>query len=88
MEENKLILLENGEEAQYRVLVNIEDVNGKNYIVYSKDELNDNGDILSYVGTYTLKEDGNVKIISIKDDKTWEFIRDVLNSIQNEEEVK
>lgn len=88
MEENKLILLENGEEAQYRVLVNIEDVNGKNYIVYSKDELNDNGDILSYVGTYTLKEDGSFSISSIKDDKEWEFIKDVVNSIQNEEEVK
>jgi len=82
MEGNKIVLTEDGVEKEYRV-------EGKNYIVYTNDEKNDDGDIISYAAEYvTNEETGNAKIISIKDDKTWEFIRDVLNSIQNEEEVK
>ncbi len=89
MEGNKIVLTEDGVEKEYRVLFDIEGMEGKNYIVYTNDEKNDDGDIISYAAEYvTNEETGNVKIISIKDDKTWEFIRDVLNSIQNEEEVK
>jgi len=82
MENNKLILTENGKEVEYRVLLNIEDVKEKNYVVYTKDEENDKGDILTYVAEYIENEEtGNIKLISIKDDKEWEFIRDIINSI-------
>jgi uncharacterized protein YrzB (UPF0473 family) len=88
MENNKIVLTVNGEDVEYRVLLNIEDVNGKNYVVYTNDEIKENGDVLSYVAEYVENKDtGNVKLISIKDDKEWEFIRDIVNSIQNEEEV-
>lgn len=89
MENNQIKIVEDGKEVIYRVLVNIEDVNDKNYVVYTKDELNDKGDIISYVAEYVENEDtGNVKLISIKNDKEWEFIRDIVNSITNEEEGK
>lgn len=89
MENNQIKIVEEGKEVIYRVLVNIEDVNDKNYVVYTKDELNDKGDIISYVAEYVENEDtGNVKLISIKNDKEWEFIRDIVNSITNEEEGK
>lgn len=89
MENNELKLIEDGKEVIYRVLINVEDVNGKNYVVYTKDELNEKGDILSYAAEYIEnKETGNIKLISIKNDKEWEFIRDILNSINNEEEGK
>ncbi len=84
MEDNKLILIENGEEKEYRILFTIEDVNSKNYIVYTNDEVNSNGDTLTYAGIYEETENG-IKLSSIKDDKEWEFIVDVVNSIQNEE---
>ena len=64
MENNELILVEEGQEVKYRILFSIEDVEGKNYIVYTK-------------------ENGNIKLISIKNDKEWKFIVEVLNSIQN-----
>ena len=89
MEDNKLILLENGEEVEYRVLISIEDVEGKNYVVYTKDEVKDNGDVLTYAALYEKNEKtGNIKLTSIKNDKEWEFIVDVVNSIQNVEEGK
>lgn len=89
MENNQIVLIEDGKEVNYRVLVNIEDVEGKNYVMYTKDEINEDGDIISYAAEYVENpETGNIKLISIKDDKEWEFIRDILNSIQSEEEVK
>lgn len=89
MENNQITLIEDAKEVIYRVLVNIEDVEGKNYVVYTKDELNENGDILSYVAEYVENvETGNVKLISIKNDKEWEFVRDIINSITEEKEGK
>lgn len=82
MENNELILLENDKEVVYRVLLNIEDVNGKNYVVYTKDELDKNGDMITYVANYEEKKDG-IKLTSIKDDKEWELICDIVNSINN-----
>lgn len=87
MENNKLIITENGIDVEYRVLLNIEDVEGKNYVIYTKDEENEKGEILTFVAEYIEnKENGNIKLISIKDDKEWEFIRDILNSITDKEE--
>lgn len=86
MENNKLVLTVNDEEITYDILLNIEDVNGKNYVVYTNNEKNDNGDVITYVAEYKLNsETGNIKLISIKDDKEWEFVRDIINSIDNEE---
>lgn len=87
MENNEITLIEDGKEVKYRILLNIEDVKGKNYVVYTKDEKNDKGDIISYAAEYIENEEtGNIKLISIKNDKEWEFIRDILNSITKEEE--
>lgn len=84
MEENELTLIEDGEEVKYRILFSIEDVEGKNYVVYTKDEENDNGDILTYAAIYEKNEStGNIKLSSIKNDREWKFIVEVLNSIQN-----
>lgn len=84
MDNNELVLLEDGLEVSYRVLFSIEDVKGKNYVVYTKDEENDNGEILTYAALYEKNENtGNIKLTSIKNDDEWKFIVEVLNSIQN-----
>lgn len=84
MEDNKIILVEDGQEQEYRVLIDVLGVDGKNYIVYTKDEKQENGDLISYAGTYVENEKtGNIKITSIKEDSEWEFIKDILNSLQN-----
>ena len=35
MENNEIILIEDGKEVSYRILFSIEDVEGKNYVVYT-----------------------------------------------------
>ena len=81
MENNKLILEIDGKEKEYRVLLNVENVEGKNYVIYTADEKKDE-DTLVYAAEYELI-DNKPKIKSIKDDKKWEFIKDLLNSLQN-----
>ena len=89
MENNRLVLTIDGKEVEYRILINVVDMEGKNYVVYTNDEVTDNGDILTYAAEYIEnKETGNIRLISIKNDKTWEFIREILNSVQGEEEEK
>lgn len=89
MENNELILIEEGEEVKYRVLFSIEDIENKNYVVYTKDEENEDGEILTYAALYEKNETtGNIKLTSIKNDKEWKFIVEVLNSIQNGIEEK
>ena len=84
MENNKILILEDGEEVTYRVLLNVEDVDGKNFVVYTKDEKKEN-DTLCYAALHEIV-DGKYKLKSIKEDKDWEFVRDLLNSLQNSEE--
>ena len=38
MENNEIILLENDKEVKYKVILDLEDVDGKNFIVYTKDD--------------------------------------------------
>ena len=40
MENNEIILLENDKEVKYKVILDLEDVDGKNFIVYTKDDTN------------------------------------------------
>lgn len=89
MENNRLVLTIDGKDIEYRILINVVDMEGKNYVVYTNDEVTEKGDILTYAAEYIEnKETGNIKLISIKNDKTWEFIREILNSVQGEEEEK
>ena len=84
MENNKIFIEEDGKEKEYRVLLNVEGVDGKNYVVYTSDEKKDD-DTLCYAALYEETND-KFKLKSIKEDKDWEFVRDLLNSIQNTED--
>lgn len=81
MEDNKIVIEENGVLVEYNIVFNVEDVNGKNYVVYTKGE-KENDDIVSYAAEYEIVN-GKTKFKSIKDDKTWEFINELLSSLQN-----
>ena len=84
MEDNKILITEDGKEVEYRVILTLENENNKNFIVYTNDEKKGD-DIICYAALYE-EEEGKKKLKSIKEDKDWEFIRDVLNSVQNTKE--
>ncbi len=82
--ENEIIFLENNEKVKYRVVLKIEGTN-KTYIVYTKDEKTLKKETILYVGEFINNNDGSVRIISIKEDKEWKYIRNIINSLGVEE---
>lgn len=81
MKNNKLII-ENGEKVEkYDILLNIE-VSGNNYVIYTKREKNEFGDIIAYAGNYEFL-DGVQFIKHIEDEEILEFLDRVLLNIQS-----
>lgn len=78
MKDNEIILLNDGIETKYKILLKIEG-KGKTYLVYTNGEKNDDGETILQVGV--LNKD---KITSIKEDKEWLLIRDIINSFEKE----
>lgn len=78
VKDNELILMINEEEVKCKILLKIEKDN-KSYIVYTDNEKNENGETLLQVGV--LNKD---KVTSIKEDKEWLLIRDIINSFEKE----
>lgn len=78
MKDNEIILLNDGIETKYKVLLKIEG-KGKTYLVYTNGEKNDDEETILQVGV--LNKD---KITSIKEDKEWLLIRDIINSFEKE----
>lgn len=74
VKDNELILMINDEEVKCKILLKIEKDN-RTYIVYTDNERNENGETVLQVGV--LNKD---KITSIKEDKEWLLIRDIINS--------
>ncbi len=80
MENNEIILLENDKEVKYKVILDLEDVDGKNFIVYTKDDTN------CFVSMYTYTKTGKLKLSPVKNEKDYDFIEEVLNSLQTKGE--
>ena len=77
---------ENGNEIIYDVLFTFEnDENGKNYIVYTDNHKDDQGNIEVYASIYD-PDDPESKLEAIKTEKEWKVIETILETLQ--EEVK
>ena len=74
VKDNELILIIDDEEVKCKILLKIEKDN-RTYIVYTDNEKNEDGETVLQVGV--LNKD---KITSIKEDKEWLLIRDIINS--------
>lgn len=80
------IIDENGNEVVYDVLFTFEsDETHKNYIVYTDNTKDENGNIQVYASIYE-PENPNSKLEEIETDKEWKVIETILNTLQ--EEVK
>lgn len=82
MENNELKITVDGVTKTYRVILNLEDIDGKNFVIYTDDEKDDDG-IKCYASKYVLNN-GKLKLTQITDEKDYNFVCEVLNSIQND----
>ena len=86
MKDNFLMIKDkDGKKKEYRVLLDIEDTsNDVNYIIYTDDKKDKNGSIKCYASSYVLSDKGNMtKFKAIESETEFDFIKDVLNSLNN-----
>lgn len=82
MENNEIKITIDGVTKTYRVILNLEDIDGKNFVIYTDDEKDEDG-IMCYASKYVLNN-GKLKLTQITDEKDYNFVCEVLNSIQND----
>lgn len=82
MENNEIKITVDGVTKTYRVILNLEDIDGKNFVIYTDDEKDEDG-IKCYASKYVLNN-GKLKLTQITNEKDYNFVCEVLNSIQND----
>jgi len=85
MKKNSFSMIdENGNEVIYDVLFTFEsDETKKNYIVYTDNSRDENGNIQVYASIYD-PEDPKSKLEAITTDKEWKVIETILETLQEE----
>ncbi|MBQ6497372.1 MAG: DUF1292 domain-containing protein [Bacilli bacterium] len=85
MKKNTFSMLdENGKEIVYDVLFTFEnDETGKNYIAYTDNAKDDQGNIQVYASIYD-PENPEAKLEAIESEKEWKVIETILETLQEE----
>ena len=81
MKKNKLVIEYGDNKEEFDILLKIE-ASDKEYIIYTKHEQNECGDIIAYAGGYEFF-DGKQKITPVEDEEILEFLDIILLQIQN-----
>ncbi len=83
MEDKKMIniTLENGTKEEVEVLLSFKfnDTN-KEYLIYTKNETDDNGNVTIYVSSIT-RVNNEVTLNTVSDDTEWTRIKDLLREL-------
>ena len=78
------VMDDNGKEIECEVLFTFEsDETGKNYIVYTDNTQDEEGNTKVYASIYNPDED-ETKLIPIESDKEWKIIETILDELQKE----
>ena len=86
-EEKKImsIVNENGETEEVEVILAFEfKDNKKEYVVYTKNETDENGNVTVYVSNVD-RSSGEPKLIGVDDDEEWNRVKDVLRELSKAE---
>lgn len=87
MKDNHITLKDShGKKHEYRVILDIEDTTLKvNYLIYTDEEKDKNGNVVCYASTYVLSDKGNVtKLKPISKEEEYDFLSKVLDSLESE----
>lgn len=82
--EGKIIIVDkNNEEEEVELVTYLNTRDNMNqYIVYTKNEKQPNGDIVIYISKL-IDEDGNRKIVEINEESEWKMVQSLLKEIAN-----
>lgn len=81
MKKNNLVIESGDGKEIFDILLKVEACE-KEYIIYTKHEQNECGDVIAYAGNYEF-HDGKQKIVPVEDDDILEFLDIILLQIQN-----
>lgn len=86
--ENKLIVIdEEGKKKEYEVLVTFEsEETGKNYIVFTDNTLDENGNIKVYANIYT-PDNGGSPLLPIESEEEWKIIQNILETLKEDAQM-
>ena len=87
MEEKKMITLtlENGTKEEVELLLSFKfNDNNKEYVIYTKNEIDENGNVTIYVSNVTRVGDENT-LNTVSDDNEWSRIKDLLRELSKNE---
>ena len=78
-----MVTYENGKVVQCEILFTFEEEStGKDYIVYTYDTLDENGNLKVYASIQSLQKDGTIKLLPIETDVEWRMIETILTGIK------
>ena len=85
MKKNTFTMLdEKGQEHTYDVLFTFEsEENGNNYIVYTDNSLDENGNIVVYASTYD-QTNPQSRLGAVETEQEWKVIETILETLQEE----
>lgn len=83
MKEGKIELIDNGKKKECSIVFSFEQ-DGKNYIVYTDNEMDNDGFIKTYVGEYA-KDGDQEKLLPVEDERILAQIEKLLDKIDGEE---
>lgn len=79
------IVLEDGTTDQVEILLSFEfNDNKKEYVVYTKNETDENGNVTIYVSS-VIRGDGMPKLGGVESDEEWSRIKNVLRELSKSE---
>lgn len=87
MKDNFITLKDShGKKHEYRIILDVEDTTLKvNYLVYTDESKDKNGNVVCYAATYILSDKGNVtKLKPISKEEEYDFLSRVLGSLESE----
>jgi len=87
MEEKKMITLtlENGTKEEVELLLSFKfNDNNKEYVIYTKNETDENGNVTIYVSSVTRVGNENT-LSTVSDDNEWSRIKDLLRELSKNE---
>ena len=77
-------ILSNGTKVDYNVILTFKSVlTGKNYVVYTDNSKDKDGNVRVFASIYKLNDKGG-ELLPIKTDKEWKVIETILETIQEE----
>ena len=86
-EKKKMTLnLENGTKEEVELLLSFKfNDNNKEYVIYTKNEKDENGNVTVYVSNVDRSE-GEPRLLGVESDDEWERIKDVLRELSKPED--